>query len=91
MFVVTTYASNENTSWTTFPRALAKSSTLHGNSIFRHIHLPLHPRLQLQCLRMLKAFATSGKVIHMISNFFDQPQFSIGGNICIGCIALDHT
>ena len=58
-----------------FPEHL--QSSLHGNSIFRHIHLPLHPRLQPQCLRMLKAFAVSGKVIHMISNFFDQPQFAL--------------
>ena len=75
MFTVTTYASNKNSSWTTFPQ-----SSVHVNSIFRHIHLPLHPHLQPQCLRVLKEFAGSGKVIHMIYIFFDQPQFSIGGN-----------
>ena len=72
-----------------FPEHL--QSSVHGNSDFWHMHLPLHPRLQPQFLRMLKAFAASGKVIHMIPNFFDQPQFFIGGNICIGCNAWDHT
>ena len=51
-----------------FPEHL--QSSLHSNSIFRHIHLPLYQRLQPQFLRMLKAFVASGKVIHTISNFW---------------------
>ena len=51
-----------------FPEHL--QSSVSGNSIFR---LPLQPRLLPQCLRMLKAFVVSGKVIHMISNLIDKP------------------
>ena len=31
------------------------------------------------------------KIIHMLSNFFEPPQFSVEGNIYIGSIAWDHT
>ena len=65
MFIVSTYGSNTFTLHG--PHFLEHlQSSVHGKSIFQHIHLPQHPRLQPQCLRILKAFVASNKVIHMI-------------------------
>ena len=84
MVTVTTYASNKNTSWTTFPQ-----SSVHVNSIFLAYTSSFAPTFAATMFK--NAQSICGKVIHMISIFFDQPQFSIGGHICISCIAWDHT